>query len=203
MWPCCVVGEAFGLGATLGTHGVSLRLGYLLLRVLLPEHQGSPRRPQGRAGSPAGPRGTQFPGCLCLPEWALWAASCRGCRVLLAGDSGPALRRPVWVGLCHLRNKSPSETERGLPCPRSQVCYVSGATCVAGHPFPGSPSPEGGRLLAQGTGTAGEGLQWAVSFYGPDSPGGATIPVAQMAQGCWEWPVSCQRSRHLPRHVGH
>lgn len=49
------------------------------------------------------------------------------------------------------RNRSPSETERGLPCPHSETCCVSRATCAmfwkAAHPFPWSHSPEGQRPL--------------------------------------------------------
>lgn len=42
--PCCMVGEAFGLGASPDTCGVSLRLRYLLLQVLLlePRSRGAP-----------------------------------------------------------------------------------------------------------------------------------------------------------------
>lgn len=94
---------------------------------------------------------------------------------------------------------SPGETERGLPGPRSEVC------CASEPPVPcsgrqvtrllGVPAQRVGAAptgCRDGRGRAGSGHRAAaaVNFYGPDSPGGATIPVARMPQGCREWPVS-------------
>lgn len=96
-----------------------------------PRSRGAPAGPGEGLAHPPALGAHSSPGCPCLPEWALWTASCRGCRVLLAGGSGPAPRRPVWVGLCHLRTNPRVKLKEafvpsfpGLLRLRSHVCRV-------------------------------------------------------------------------------
>lgn len=135
--------------------------------------QGSPRRPRGRAGSPAGPRGTQFPGVSVPPgvgsvDCQLPRVPCAPCGWLGAGAQTPRLGWPLSP-----QDKSPSETERGLCAlvPRSAPSQEPRVPCSGRQvaSFLGVPAQRVGGCRRRALGQPGKGCVRPQGCSGPSA----------------------------------